>query len=51
MATQYRLSEDGSRIEPIAGGTTPLEASSEDLRREAAHAHAWYRNFVGDVFG
>jgi hypothetical protein len=35
----------------IGGGTTPLDASPEDLRREAAHAHAWYRNFVGDVFG
>jgi hypothetical protein len=35
----------------IGGGTTPLDASPQDLRREAAHAHAWYRNFVGDVFG
>ncbi len=51
VVTQYRLSEDGTQIQPIGGGTTPLDASTEDLRREAAHAHAWYRNFVGDVFG
>ena len=51
VVTQYRLSDDGSQIQAIGGGTTPLDASTEDLRREAAHAHAWYRNFVRDVFG
>ncbi|MES9878323.1 MAG: NAD(P)/FAD-dependent oxidoreductase [Candidatus Sedimenticola sp. PURPLELP] len=52
VVAMYKLKEDGSAIEKIAGqgGVTPLDASAVDLKREVAYAHSWYNNFVKDVF-
>ncbi len=49
-AQVYRLSADRTRIQAVAGGTTPLDASIEQLKREAAYADSWYNNITRDVF-
>ena len=51
VAAVYRLARDGSRIARVSGGLTPMDASPEHLRREAAYAHSWYTNITGDIFG
>ncbi len=52
VVAMYKLASDGGAIEKIAnaGGVSPLDASSENLKREVAYAHSWYKNFVKDVF-
>ncbi|MEE9352282.1 MAG: FCSD flavin-binding domain-containing protein [Thiotrichaceae bacterium] len=51
VAAVYRLAEDRSKIMKVAGGLTPMDASDEAHKREAANAISWLNNITGDVFG
>ena len=51
VAAVYRLAEDRSKIEKVAGGLTPSDASPEALKREVQYAYSWYDNIVADMFG
>jgi sulfide dehydrogenase [flavocytochrome c] flavoprotein subunit len=50
VAAVYRLAEDGSKIEKVAGGLTPDDASADALQREVQYAYSWYNNIVADMF-
>lgn len=50
VAAVYKLAEDRSSIEKIAGGLTPSDASPDALRREVQYAYSWYDNIVADMF-
>lgn len=50
VAAVYRLAEDGSKIEKVAGGLTPGDASADALQREVQYAYSWYNNIVADMF-
>ncbi|MEM8843771.1 MAG: NAD(P)/FAD-dependent oxidoreductase [Pseudomonadota bacterium] len=50
VAAVYRLAEDGSKIEQVAGGLTPSDASADALNREVEYAYSWYNNIVADMF-
>jgi len=50
VAAVYRLAEDKSKINRVAGGLTPMDASGEMLRREVLYAHSWFENIVADTF-
>ena len=51
VAAVYRLADDGTSIEQIAGGLTPSDASADALNREVQYAYSWYNNIVVDMFG
>ncbi len=51
VAAVYRLAEDGSKITKVSGGLTPGDASAEQLKREVAYAHSWFKNITHDIFG
>jgi len=62
VAGVYQLSADGKTIDDVkigkdsegkdllAGGSTPIDASPEMLKREVAYAHSWFKNLTQDVF-
>lgn len=50
VAAVYRLAEDKSKINRVAGGLTPMDASDEMRRREVLYAHSWFENIVADTF-
>ena len=50
VAAVYRLAEDRSKIEKVAGGLTPSDASADALQREVEYAYSWYNNIVADMF-
>lgn len=51
IAAVYRLRS--GEIMPVngAGGSTPIQATLDDLALEASYARGWYRNIVADSFG
>ena len=51
VAAVYRLADDGTSIEQVAGGLTPSDASADALNREVQYAYSWYNNIVVDMFG
>ncbi len=50
VAAVYRLNADKSKIDKVAGGLTPTDASDEMLKREVQYAYSWYNNIVADMF-
>ncbi len=50
VAAVYRLNADASKIDKVAGGLTPSDASDEMLQREVQYAYSWYNNIVADMF-
>lgn len=50
VAAVYKLAEDRSSIEKIAGGLTPSDATADALRREVQYAYSWYDNIISDMF-
>ena len=46
-----RASSGLSKIEQIAGGLTPGDASAEQFKREVLYAHSWFNNITKDIFG
>jgi len=51
VAAVYRLAADGGKIVQVSGGLTPSDASAEQLKREVAYAHSWFKNITSDSFG
>ena len=51
VAAVYKLAEDGSKITSVSSGLTPSDASAEQLKREVAYAHSWFKNITADIFG
>jgi sulfide dehydrogenase [flavocytochrome c] flavoprotein subunit len=53
VAAVYRPDVADGKIAAVkdAGGTTPIEAPAELLKREAAYARSWYANITDDMFG
>ena len=51
VAAVYRLAEDGSKITAVSSGVTPADASDEQLKRDVAYAHSWFKNITHDIFG
>jgi len=54
VANVYRPGKDdkgAAVIKSVSGGISPLGASPEFRRREAAYAHSWFTNITHDVFG
>lgn len=49
----YKYSNEQNLIVPVegSGGTTPMDASLEYLKRESHYAHGWYNNITQDIFG
>ena len=49
----YKYNKEKNMILPVkgAGGTTPMDASLEYLKRESHYAHGWYKNITTDIFG
>ena len=47
----YKLAEDRSSIEKIAGGLTPMDASAEAHQREVQYAYSWFNNMTAEMFG
>jgi sulfide dehydrogenase [flavocytochrome c] flavoprotein subunit len=47
----YKLAEDRSKIEKIAGGLTPMDASAEARKREVQYAYSWFNNMTAEMFG
>ena len=47
----YKLAEDRSSIEKIAGGLTPEDASAEMRKREVEYAYSWFNNMTAEMFG
>ena len=50
VAAVYRLSADKSKIEKVAGGLSPADASPAVKQREAEYAYSWFRNVTADMF-
>lgn len=46
----YKLGADRSKIEQIAGGVTPDDATPEALRREVLYAYSWFNNMTAEMF-
>lgn len=48
----YRLSADGVSIQKVegAGGTTPADATEDQLMVDVDYAYSWYNNFTHDIF-
>jgi len=51
VAAVYRLADDGSKITAVSSGVTPADASDEQLKRDVAYAHSWFKNITHDIFG
>ncbi len=51
VAAVYRLAVDKSKIENVAGGLSPSDASEDMRRREVTYAYSWFRNVTEDMFG
>lgn len=47
----YKLGGDRSKVEKIAGGLTPADASAEARRREVQYAYSWFKNMTAEMFG
>ena len=47
----YKLAGDRSKVEKIAGGLTPMDASAEARRREVQYAYSWFNNMTVEMFG
>ena len=47
----YKLAEDRSKIEKIAGGLTPMDATAEARNREVQYAYSWFNNMTAEMFG
>jgi len=50
VAAVYRLADDKSSIEQIAGGLTPSDASDYARQREVQYAYSWFENIAHDMF-
>ncbi len=50
VAAVYRLSADKSKIEKVAGGLSPADASPAVKQREAEYAYSWFHNVTADMF-
>ena len=50
VAAVYRLAADKSKIEKVAGGLSPVDASPAVKQREAEYAYSWFQNVVHDMF-
>ena len=50
VAAVYRLAADKSKIEKVAGGLSPADASPAVKRREAEYAYSWFENVTADMF-
>ena len=50
VAAVYKLAEDKSKIEKIAGGLTPMDATDFARQREVQYAYSWFENVVHDMF-
>lgn len=50
VAAVYRLAADKSKVEKVAGGLTPMDASPEALKREVQYAYSWFTNVTADMF-
>ncbi len=51
VAGVYNLTSAGIVDIKGAGGLTPMDASADHLRQEAAYAWGWYKNITGDNWG
>lgn len=51
VAAVYKLADDRSKVEKIAGGLTPMDATEEALRREVQYAYSWFNNMTVEMFG
>lgn len=51
VAAVYRLREDGSKIQKISGGLTPMDASDEAHKRAVQNTYSWFNNITDDAFG
>ncbi len=51
VAAVYRLKEDGSKVQKVSGGLTPMDASDSTHAAEEAYAESWYKNITNDIFG
>lgn len=47
----YKLAEDRSTIEKLAGGLTPMDATAEARKREVQYAYSWFNNMTAEMFG
>lgn len=47
----YKLAADHSKVEKIAGGLTPMDATEEARRREVQYAYSWFNNMTAEMFG
>lgn len=47
----YKLAADRSKIEEIAGGLTPMDATAEARAREVQYAYSWFNNMTAEMFG
>ena len=50
VAAVYRLAADKSKIEKVAGGLSPADASPAEKQREAQYAYSWFKNVTADMF-
>jgi len=50
VAAIYRLEDGQIQATQGASGTSPLDASLEYRRSEAAYAYSWYNNITSDMF-
>ncbi len=50
VAAVYRLAADKSKIEKVAGGLSPADASPAMKQREAQYAYSWFKNVTTDMF-
>jgi len=50
VAAIYRLKDGKIQATQGASGTSPLDASLEYRRSEAAYAYSWYKNITSDMF-
>ena len=50
VAAVYRLNDDKSKIEKIAGGLTPMDATDFARQREVQYAYSWFENIAYDMF-
>ena len=50
VAAVYKLAEDKSNIEKIAGGLTPTDATDYARQREVEYAYSWFMNITHDMF-
>ncbi|MFI0456665.1 MAG: FCSD flavin-binding domain-containing protein [Candidatus Thiodiazotropha endolucinida] len=51
VAAVYTLDETTNTILPIkgSGGLSPMDASTEQRKREVKYAHSWFKNVINDM--